>query len=207
MRAGHDRASARRHTCVASCLRVFVASFVATWMVILAMPVGHAQAPATASTPAVASAPAGSPSAVLTQYCVTCHNERAKVGGLALDSKDVDHVAADAATWEKVVRKIRTGMMPPSGARRPERRVLDGFAAELETRLDQAAPGGAVFARSGLASAQSNRVRERHPRPHRPRRRRQGAAVRQMRRARASTTSPRRWRCRRHSSRATCPRR
>jgi hypothetical protein len=73
---------------------------------------------------------------------VTCHNERAKVGGLALDSKDVDRVAADAATWEKVVRKIRTGMMPPSGARRPERGVLDGVAAALETRLDQAAPIG-----------------------------------------------------------------
>ena len=79
---------------------------------------------------------------MLKQDRVTCHNERAKVGGLALDSKDVDHVAADAATWEKVVRKIRTGMMPPSGARRPERSVLDGFAAELETRLDQAAPVG-----------------------------------------------------------------
>ncbi|PYR16242.1 MAG: hypothetical protein DMF98_28290 [Acidobacteria bacterium] len=55
----------------------------------------------------------------------------------------VDHVDRDAATWEKVVRKIRTGMMPPSGARRPERVVLDRLASELETRLDQAAPPGA----------------------------------------------------------------
>ncbi len=49
-------------------------------------------------------------------------------------------MAVDAATWEKVVRKIRTGMMPPSGARRPERSVLDAFASELESRLDRAAP-------------------------------------------------------------------
>src|SRR5213078_4029436 len=56
---------------------------------------------------------------------------------------DVEHVGKDAATWEKVVRKIRTGMMPPSGARRPERKTLDDFASELEIRLDRAAPPGA----------------------------------------------------------------
>ena len=80
---------------------------------------------------------------LLNQYCITCHNQRAKTGGLALDSKNVDHVAEDAETWEKVVRKIRTGMMPPAGARRPERAVLDRFASDLETRLDQAAVPGA----------------------------------------------------------------
>ena len=77
------------------------------------------------------------------QYCVTCHNQRTRTAGLTLDTMDVDHVDRDAATWEKVVRKIRTGMMPPSGARRPERVVLDRLASELETRLDQAAPPGA----------------------------------------------------------------
>ena len=133
-------------TCFASCLRVFAAGFAATLTIILAMPAGHAQAPApTAPSPARASSAsaASSSSPVLTQYCVTCHNERARIGGLALDSKDFDHVASDAPTWEKVVRKIRTGMMPPSGARRPERALLDGFASELETRLDRAAPPGA----------------------------------------------------------------
>ncbi len=45
----------------------------------------------------------------------------------------------DAAVWERVVRKVRTGMMPPSGQPRPSRAALDGFAAELETRLDKAA--------------------------------------------------------------------
>ncbi len=76
---------------------------------------------------------------LLDRYCVTCHNQRTRTAGLTLDTMDVDHVDRDPATWEKVARKIRTGMMPPSGARRPERVVLDGFASELETRLDQAA--------------------------------------------------------------------
>ena len=80
---------------------------------------------------------------LLTQYCITCHNDRLKTAGLALDTLDFEHVGADAAVWEKVVRKIKTGMMPPSGARRPEARALDAFASELEARLDRAAPPGA----------------------------------------------------------------
>jgi hypothetical protein len=56
-----------------------------------------------------------------------------------LDSMDYSDIAKDAATWEKVVRKVKSGMMPPSGARRPDRSVLDGFASEIEKRLDAAA--------------------------------------------------------------------
>jgi uncharacterized protein DUF1592/uncharacterized protein DUF1588/uncharacterized protein DUF1587/uncharacterized protein DUF1595/uncharacterized protein DUF1585/cytochrome c len=97
------------------------------------------QRPSAASDRAAAS-PA---SAVLTEYCVTCHNARTKAGGLALDALNIERVGGDPAAWEKVVRKLRTGMMPPSGARRPERVVLDTLAAELETRLDQAAVPGA----------------------------------------------------------------
>ena len=126
---GHEITKAPKKTIWFSCFRVFVATLVATSMIVLAMPLGHAQEPAP-------------PQAVLQQYCFTCHNERAKIGGLALDSKELAHVGADAETWEKVVRKRRTGMMPPSGVRRPERGVLDGLAAELETRLDKAAVPG-----------------------------------------------------------------
>jgi hypothetical protein len=82
-------------------------------------------------------------SALLTQYCITCHNQRLKTAGLLLDSMDFDHVEKDAASWEKVVRKVRTGMMPPSGARRPDRATLDAFAADLEGRLDHAVTPGA----------------------------------------------------------------
>jgi hypothetical protein len=73
------------------------------------------------------------------QYCIGCHNQRAKTAGLMLDSMDYSNISKDAATWEKVVRKIKTGMMPPSGARRPDRAALDGFASEIEKRLDASA--------------------------------------------------------------------
>jgi hypothetical protein len=80
-----------------------------------------------------------SPRAFLDQYCVVCHNQRLKTGGLTLDSMDVAHVGAGAETWEKVVRKLRVGMMPPSGARRPETASRNAFASWLETELDRAA--------------------------------------------------------------------
>jgi hypothetical protein len=77
--------------------------------------------------------------AFLNQYCVGCHNEKTKTANLMLDKLDIEHVGGDAETWEKVVRKLRTGMMPPSGARRPERSVIDTFTSSLETALDRAA--------------------------------------------------------------------
>jgi Protein of unknown function (DUF1592)/Protein of unknown function (DUF1588)/Protein of unknown function (DUF1585)/Protein of unknown function (DUF1587)/Protein of unknown function (DUF1595) len=86
--------------------------------------------------PGSPAAPAAGNRAFLDQYCVSCHNERIKTSGLALDRMDVGDVAAHADVWEKVVRKLRTGMMPPSGAPRPERTVIDAFATTLETRLD-----------------------------------------------------------------------
>jgi len=76
--------------------------------------------------------------ALLKQYCLTCHNERAKTGGLVLDT-ELSKLAADRERWEKVVRKVRTGMMPPSGAPRPARERLDAFAASMEARLDAVA--------------------------------------------------------------------
>ena len=76
---------------------------------------------------------------LLDQYCVTCHNERLKTGGLALDALKPDRIAADAETWEKVVRKVRAGLMPPAGARRPDRGSLDAFAAAIEGTIDHVA--------------------------------------------------------------------
>ncbi len=86
-----------------------------------------------------AQSPAALDNALPSQYCVGCHNQRAKTAGLMLDSMDYSNISKDAATWEKVIRKIKTGMMPPSGARRPDRAVLDAFASEVEKRLDAAA--------------------------------------------------------------------
>ncbi|HXP86728.1 MAG TPA: DUF1592 domain-containing protein [Bryobacteraceae bacterium] len=89
-------------------------------------------------TAAVAQTGTASPErAFLNQYCVTCHNARARTGGLALDSLDPAHPGENAETWEKAVRKLRAGMMPPSGAPRPDRSVTDGFTAKLEAELDR----------------------------------------------------------------------
>jgi Protein of unknown function (DUF1592)/Protein of unknown function (DUF1588)/Protein of unknown function (DUF1587)/Protein of unknown function (DUF1585)/Protein of unknown function (DUF1595)/Planctomycete cytochrome C len=83
--------------------------------------------------------PASSSRAVVDRYCVTCHNERLKTGGLMLDKVDLTDVPANAAVWEKVIRKVRAGMMPPPGAPRPEPAVRERLIASLEAPLDQAA--------------------------------------------------------------------
>jgi Protein of unknown function (DUF1592)/Protein of unknown function (DUF1588)/Protein of unknown function (DUF1587)/Protein of unknown function (DUF1585)/Protein of unknown function (DUF1595)/Planctomycete cytochrome C len=83
-------------------------------------------------------APPGS-DAVLKRYCTTCHNAVMRRGGLLLDQLDVAQPGRNPETWEKVVRKVRTGMMPPSGAPRPDRTTLDRFASLVEDALDRAA--------------------------------------------------------------------
>jgi hypothetical protein len=77
--------------------------------------------------------------ALINQYCVTCHNEKAKTAGLMLDKLDIDHAGEHAETWEKVVRKLRGGMMPPQGMPRPDQAKIDGLIAWLQTSLNQAA--------------------------------------------------------------------
>jgi mono/diheme cytochrome c family protein len=91
-----------------------------------------------ASTPVVPPAASSPHRATLDRYCVTCHNSRARAGGLALDTLDVSRVAGDPATWEKVVRKLRGRMMPPAGMPRPDDATYDRLAVNLETALDAA---------------------------------------------------------------------
>jgi len=101
---------------------------------------GAPQAAAPQNRPSTAAPASGSQyRAVLSQYCVTCHNERLKTGDLRLDNLDLANAPADAAVWEKVILKLRMGMMPPSGARRPDQATYDSMASWLETTLDQAA--------------------------------------------------------------------
>ncbi|MDH4066902.1 MAG: DUF1592 domain-containing protein, partial [Acidobacteriota bacterium] len=92
---------------------------------------------------------------VVRQYCVTCHNDRAKAGGLTLASFEAPQAAADVVVAEKMIRKLRAGMMPPAGARRPDPATLAALTAMLETTVDQAAdrgrPGGRVFQRLNRA--------------------------------------------------------
>src|SRR5215831_11537858 len=80
--------------------------------------------------------PAAAQRAVLEKYCVRCHNQRSK-NGVSLDSLDLARVADKSEQWEKVVRKLRGGMMPPSGERRPEPEVLETLAVWLENELDR----------------------------------------------------------------------
>src|SRR5687768_9683333 len=104
---------------------------------------------ATTARPAMAIAHAATSStdhetALVKQYCATCHNDRNKnnAGGLSLQGFDSSKVGRDgeiAEVAEKMIRKLRSGMMPPDGARRPEPQVINALASSMETRLDQAA--------------------------------------------------------------------
>jgi Protein of unknown function (DUF1592)/Protein of unknown function (DUF1588)/Protein of unknown function (DUF1585)/Protein of unknown function (DUF1587)/Protein of unknown function (DUF1595)/Planctomycete cytochrome C len=80
-----------------------------------------------------------SPRETLDKYCVTCHNQRLKTGGLTLDSMDLGDIPAQAEIWEKVVRKLRARLMPPPGAPRPGETTYRELASWLETQLDSAA--------------------------------------------------------------------
>jgi mono/diheme cytochrome c family protein len=91
--------------------------------------------------------------ALLDQYCVACHNQKARVGGLTLDSLDLSHPAENAETLEKVIRKLRAGMMPPSGARRPDLETYEALAASLESGVDQAVAGKPTVAPPGVHRA------------------------------------------------------
>jgi mono/diheme cytochrome c family protein len=111
--------------------------------------------------------PASAPDAVTglsKTYCVTCHNDRLMTGGLSLEHLSLERAGADAETLEKVVRKVRAGLMPPAGARRPERVALDAFAAGIETAIDRAAaaspnPGRAPLHRMNRAEY-ANAIRD-----------------------------------------------
>ena len=86
------------------------------------------------------------------RYCVGCHNERLKTGGLVLDGIDLDRADRHAAVLEEVVRKLRSDQMPPAGRPRPAPAERDAFVRRLETALDQAAaatpnPGRVVVRR------------------------------------------------------------
>ena len=76
---------------------------------------------------------------VIQSYCFGCHNSKARVGGLALDSLSPDRIAEDASTWETAIRKLRGGLMPPPGAKRPEKQSVTGLVSWLENKIDAAA--------------------------------------------------------------------
>src|SRR5688572_27095553 len=121
---------------VAGCLIVVSA---ASWQ---AGAIGPQSQPAAAPAPrsTAAAQPTRSPHGdLLKEYCVTCHNEKLKTAGLALDGLDLTKVSVNAEAWEKVIRKLRAGTMPPAGRPRPAAAAQSRFVSFLETEIDRAA--------------------------------------------------------------------
>jgi len=94
--------------------------------------------------------PIASQKAVVDQYCVICHNEKAKTAGLMLDKLDLAHIGEHAEVWEKVVRKLRAGMMPPAGMPRPNAAAYEALTVALESELDRAATARPRLATPGV---------------------------------------------------------
>jgi hypothetical protein len=91
-------------------------------------PEGRGQTPA--------AAPASPQRALINQYCLGCHNDKAKIGGLSLNDFNPDAAGQHAEIAEKVIRKLRGGLMPPAGVRRPDGKAAAEFVSFLETRID-----------------------------------------------------------------------
>ena len=89
-------------------------------------------------------APAGKYRAVLDQYCVTCHNDKTKRANLSLENVDPATIGDHPEVWEKVIRKLRAGVMPPPGVRRPPLTDYEGLRDWLENEIDQKAAARGV---------------------------------------------------------------
>jgi cytochrome c5 len=96
-------------------------------------------APQTTAAPASALPAPAMERPLVDKYCVTCHSDKLKTGGLSLQSADLSKVPENAEIWEKVIRKIRVQAMPPQGMPRPDKATLDNFAASLENTIDREA--------------------------------------------------------------------
>jgi len=76
---------------------------------------------------------------VIKTYCVGCHNSKTKTGGVAFDTMSPDRITEDAKTWEAAIRKLRGGLMPPAGAKRPDGQSVVKLISWLEKEIDAAA--------------------------------------------------------------------
>ncbi len=120
--------------------------------------------PAASHPPAVTTMLPAEQTALVKQYCVTCHNDRSKAGQMSLQLFDAAKLEEHGELTEKMIRKLRSGMMPPSGARRPEPTVLTGLLTSFESRMDRHAalnpnPGSRPFQRLNRAEY-ANAVRD-----------------------------------------------
>ena len=95
--------------------------------------------PAGAVVRPAAAQPAAEGRALVDRYCVNCHNDRLMTGGLSLERVDVTDPRANTQVLEKVIRKLRDGLMPPEGRPRPDAAAIDVFVTSLETAIDAGA--------------------------------------------------------------------
>ena len=128
----------------------------ATLLMLSSGDIDFAQRAGSPPAPAAAIMTIESQRALINQYCAGCHNDAAKTGGMTLTSLDLAHPEQNAELAEKVIRKLRAGMMPPPGLKRPEIEQSKAFTAALETAIDKTAamrpnPGWRSFQRLSQA--------------------------------------------------------
>jgi hypothetical protein len=120
------------------------------WTSLLIMSVGlivsaqstsqRGQTATTVPTPRPAAAPAyEAQKAILNDYCIECHNKTGKTAGLAIDELNIARVGDNVQEWEKIVKKLRAGMMPPAGQERPDKQTYTALITWLENELDRSA--------------------------------------------------------------------
>jgi len=116
-----------------------VAAIGAAWFVLIVSLGIQARPSAQQPAPQLKGVAASSHRGMLDRYCVTCHNQRLATAGLKLDEADIANPGEGAEIWEKVVRKLRTGMMPPPNMPQPSMEDRRALLSWLETSLDKAA--------------------------------------------------------------------
>jgi mono/diheme cytochrome c family protein len=91
-----------------------------------------------------------SDAALVKTYCAGCHNDRTRSGELSLEHADLTNIPQHPELWEKVIRKVRAGMMPPAGMPRPDAATFEAFVSRLETSIDRAAAASPRPGRTAL---------------------------------------------------------
>lgn len=114
-----------------------------------------------------AASPAAAPAhrALINQYCLSCHSDRLKAGGLTLETIASHEVSQNPDVWEKVLRKVRARHMPPAGTPRPDEAAYEAAISSLETSLDRAAraapnPGRTATFRRLTRTEYQNAIRD-----------------------------------------------
>ena len=122
----------------------------------VATSVEMAQRAPASGTAAANTMPVDAQNALVAQYCTSCHNDKTRSGGMTLTSLNLAHPDQNPELAEKVIRKLRAGMMPPPGAKRPDLEMTRTFATALENAIDKVAavhpnPGWRSFQRLSQA--------------------------------------------------------